>query len=83
MARYRATKERELISAERDDFELRMDEYFMYRIEVLESKVVNLIESLDTARSEHDALAERVTEIESGKLITKEHHQKYLDSVRQ
>ncbi len=82
VSEYRATQQMELISDERADLESRIDELEGH-FKDLESKVVDLIDSLDEARNERDILTERLTEIESGRLNTKEHPQKYLDSMRQ
>jgi len=60
-----------------------LEEHFSKRINALEAKVKELSDALDIARSERDKLAERLTEIQSQKLRTKEHRQLYLDRVRQ
>lgn len=60
-----------------------LEEHFSKCINVLEAEAKELSDALDIARSERDKLAERLTEIQSQKLRTKEHRQLYLDRVRQ
>ena len=60
-----------------------MEEQFMQCIERLEAKISDMSTSLDVAKSERDHLADRLHQLESHRLTTKEHQQKYLDSVRQ
>lgn len=60
-----------------------MEEHFMQHIERLETKISDMSTSLDVAKSERDHLADRLHQLESKKLSTKEHQQKYLDNVRQ
>ena len=82
VAAYRAAKQIGAISDEKANLESSLCE-LRDSVEDLQSKVIDLADLLDIARSERDVLSERLAEIESGKLRTKEHHQKYLDSVRQ
>ena len=63
-----------------------MEEHFMpQHIERLEAKISDISTSLDLAKSDHDHLADRIHQLESERLSTKQHQQfeRYLDNVRQ
>ena len=51
--------------------------------QIIDEKVIGLREALDDVRSERDFLIQRVEELESHTLETKDHKMKYLDSMRQ
>ena len=60
-----------------------MEEHFMQHIERLEAKISDISASLDVAKSDRDHLADRLHQLESERLSTKQHQQRYLDNVRQ
>ena len=59
-----------------------MEEHFMQHIERLEAKISDISASLDVAKSDRDHLADRLHQLESERLSTKQHQQRYLDNVR-
>ena len=66
---------------------LKLEEQFLAEVTCtcnsLEAKVHTLSDALDIAKTERDELADRVSKIESQKVVTKQHGQLYLESVRQ
>ena len=62
---------------------LEVEEHILAEVNSLEAKVHTLSESLDIAKTERDELADRLTELESQKVVTKQHSQLYLEGVRQ
>ena len=86
VASCRSSKKAMDISGEREELLCRMkdmEEHFMQYIERLETRISDLSESLDEAKCERDDLADRLHQLEIHRLSTKEHQQKYLDSIRQ
>ena len=55
----------------------------MQYVERLEAKISDISASLDVAKSDRDHLADRLHQLESERLSTKQHQQRYLDNVRQ
>ena len=64
---------------------LKLEEQFLAEVTCnsLEAKVHTLSDALDVAKTERDELADRVSEIESQKVVTEQHGQLYLESVQQ
>ena len=60
-----------------------LEEQFLAEVNTLEAKVHTLSDALDIAKTERDELADRVTELKSQKIVTKQHSQLYLEGVRQ
>ena len=60
-----------------------LEEQFLAEVNTLEAKVHTLSDALDIAKTECDELADRVTELKSQKIVTKQHSQLYLEGVRQ
>ena len=60
-----------------------LEEQFLSEVNSLEAKVRTLSDALDIAKTERDELADRVTELESQKVVTKQHKQLYVEGVRQ
>ena len=52
---------------------LEVEEHILAEVNSLEAKVHTLSESLDIAKTERDELADRLTELESQKVVTKQH----------
>lgn len=83
---YRMNKKQQTASDENLQLESRLQELenrFLTDISALEGEVKCLSSALDIAKCERDELAERLTELESLKVKTKEHSQLFLDGVRQ
>ena len=85
-ATYRVVKQSKKTSTKVTEIqtELRdIKEQFMDKVDTLNSRVEELVGSLDKAQLERDTLATRVCELEATKVTTKQHNRKYRDSVRQ
>ena len=60
-----------------------LEEQFLVEINTLEAKVHTLSDALDLAKTKRDELADRISRLESQKIMTKQHKQLYLEGVRQ
>ena len=49
-----------------------LEEQFLAEVNTLEAKVHTLSDALHIAKAKHDELADRVTELESQKIVTKQ-----------
>jgi len=82
----RLNKKQETVIIEKEELDsklLELENCFDARVTLLEKRIENLTCELEVARNEQDEIVERLTEIESQTLRTKQHKQLYLDRVRQ
>ena len=86
VAMYRMNLKKEMANDEKLHLASRLQELedqFLADINALEAKVHTLCDALDIAKTERNELADRVTELEAQKVVTKQHSQLYLEGVRQ
>ena len=81
VASCRSSQKATEIAVEREELLCKMtdmEEHFMQHIERLEAKILDMSTSLDLAKSDRDHLADRLHQLESERLNTKQHQQRYF-----
>ena len=82
---YRSSKKTEAAVKENEDMHTRLEgleELFSAKIASLEDKMVAMQEDLDLAHMECDDLKDRLQQLESNRVSTKQNQKMYLDGVR-